>query len=550
MLGISFKNPNYDCNVNGKVQLVDNELELLSTDKDYCVIKYSGFKFGNAVITIGSYRIKENATALLPTEELCRVNSLFRKGELETYEFKGKLFNKNDEFLFDITKTQRGFQVGVTNAGPSIAMSFSNERFKYLMDRLMLGYVQFLAAEQVTKGRLKEIDQKNHDTYKLGVIEMLGMGVYPQQYPYNEPKRVFKTTDSDNRSLSLDMNSYGIHKIRLAFECEGKEIMGYLSFEDALLISQDIKSEKYFKLFGKTNKPLFEKIGGTKPSDTKKPREDGLPEARIFTIESGTTPDTIVFKLQIGIGNETKNGGLTMKAVEQVVSCTLNKKAANSFACRVNKSILAYLISEFDKEVQLDPLAQKLGQITRVNAAKTFVAPVSRAFNMKKIRFDFAEYDKNATTSKQTQYIDFYFTEENFFTLYEQVLNGTIMKAVNAENARIKASGEKWAKPVKEFTAGTAPESAGRADGMALAKTFALLPGTSSAFAMRAISGAGIQDEDKKIKIKKQEKRVLVSLDGDSLKKLVLITGVYWKAYKIAQNIALEKEQLKIDQNK
>lgn len=109
------------------------------------------------------------------------------------------------------------------------------------------------------------------------------------------------------------------------------------------------------------------------------------------------------------------------------------------------------------------------------------------------------------------------------------------------------AANDKWGKPVKEFSAGTSPEAASRSDGMALAKTFAILPSSVAEFTLRGISGSGIQDEDKKIKIKKPEKNVMVAMDGDSLKKIMLITAIYWKAYKIAQNIALEKEQFALD---
>lgn len=548
MLGVSFKNPNYDHVINGKVQFVENELEILSTDKDYCIIKYSGFKFGNAVITIGSYRIDDKATALLPTEELCNLNAMFKKGTLEKYEYRGLLFNKTDEYSFDVTKTPRGYQVGITNAGPTIVMNFSNDRFKYLMDRWILGYYQFLAAELVNKGTLKESDKNIHDEYKLLVDEMLYLGNYPNQYPYTENKTIFETVDESESKLSLVMNSYGIKKTKFIFKKDDLELPYYLSFQDALLIAQDIKSEKYYKLFGKTGgKPYFEKIGGTISKSDKPVREDGQPEARIFKVLPGTTNESLVFVNSVGRGRITRNGGIEMDLIEKEIQFTLSKKAAKCLVAKINKSILAFLVAEFTKDVSKDGMQQSLGQITRCNARTTLVTSVSRAFNMKKIRFDFLEYDKQS--HKQKKYVDFYLTEEMFYSLHEKVLSGELYKASKTEAKRVaeetQRTGKKqWAKPIFTCSAGTAPEAAGRSDGMALAKVFNVLPSDTADFALQGVSGCGIQDEDKKIKIKKPETSIFVAMNGDDLKRFVLITMIHWRAFKIAQNIALEKEQL------
>lgn len=548
MLGISFKNPNYENVVNGKTRFVDNDLEMLSTAKEYCAIRYSGFAFGNAVITVGSYRVQEKATALLPVSDLCLINMLFRKGELVKHEVRGKLFNKEDEFVFDVEKTPKGFQIGIANGGPTLAMNFSEERFKYLLDRMMLGYFQFLASELSNKGSLKPGDQEIHDKYKLNVDTLLQLGKYPNQKPYQEDKTVFSATDNLGSTFNLCMNSYGIKKAKLVFASGENNLSCYVSFEDILLIAQDIKTGKYFKLFGRTKgKPLFEKIGGTHSTTEKPVRTDGMPEARVFSVVSGTTQDEIVLCLAVGQGQKTDNGGIQMKQIEHQVRVSLTEKQAKSLSCCINKSVFAYLIEAFSEDVKKEPLNQKLGPITRVNASKTMLVPVSRAFNMKKFRLDFSEYDKK--TRKQVKYVDFYVSEEMFFSLYEKVLSGELYKLSKQESLRVaqeeaRTSKKVWPKPIFTCSAGTAPENAGRTDKSALAKVLNVFPGLNGGFTLQGVSGCGTQDEEKRIKMKKPETYVYVALDADSMKKTVLILMMYWKAFKVAQNIALEKEQL------
>ena len=88
------------------------------------------------------------------------------------------------------------------------------------------------------------------------------------------------------------------------------------------------------------------------------------------------------------------------------------------------------------------------------------------------------------------------------------------------------------------------PIVAQRPDGYAKAKVFNIVPSAQADFTFSCYQGKGNSDTTGKIRMEKIEDRIIVPISAEQLKGLLLFTMSAWRAYKLAQSVALERMQL------
>ena len=524
---MNFKNPNYQSNINGKEYPVDNNLLTFSTDKDVLQINYYGYKYGNQVIRIGHYETKTFNEIRWNLKDMLT----FVTNPTFPYEVKG-VVKEGPAPTLKIVENNNGYNVSVsTNSTTSFFLS--KLQWKMFTERMVLGVKQYFYAKKYNSS-LNQYDEKLL-TECLPEL-MTEFKLDEKIKKFGKEKLVWKSSDE---KLKLDINSVNIKK--LSFWIDGKKM--YLDFEYGLLIAQDIKSGKYFKF--KTFKPgqkLFERLGGT--TAQKAGREDKAPEARVFTIVTGSEEGTIVFKLEVGQGETTSTGGLQMVKVEQTYIATITKEESKKLSKAIDESIFSYLVYQYVEDSKAEDNKQKLQQIISFKTKNALLEAKSDALNMGKVRFNFGKYKEEGTKLKQDKFIDFYMEYDRMYELTEMLFSGELIKLVNAEKKRTEEetakTGKKvWAKAVKVYSAGTGSKYGTNIK----AKTFNIAPPISktAAFNITAAQGAGKEIDKGLIRMIKPDFSIPMPLTADNMKMLVLMVNMYQKAFIVAQNIYLDK---------
>lgn len=529
MLGVSFTNPNYEPFYEGKIRHVENLLECFTTEKarEQLCIYYSGFKFGNLRMGLSKAGLECTNSYFWEMSSFYETYLLFKKNLLTDIEIPGKTFNQKDAIL-KISNQNTHFRLSITNE-IEYEICFSKDRFEYLLERISLGYMQYLMAKLRIEETLSESEMSIVTTYKLPVIAFKEAATEIFKYHKGTDARPF----FELRDLRVCTNYFKLCKVLVYIGMQSFS----LDFSKFCLISKDIHSGRYFKMFGRTNAPLFSATGGTHAERSK--REDGCPTARSFHVLSGSNEDELIFKIEVGKGKYDSKKAITMAKIEYAEAITLSRKECLNLCNRYEKVLMGYLIEQYLRDENIDANKQVINQIDKINAKTTFIASVARAFNMKKIRFDFAQYNNGF---KQEKYIDLYMTEQDFNMLYQKTFSGEIAAKVNL----YKKEGKSFSSAFST-TCGTSSEMSLRSDHKASCKTLQITLSTAADCTLLACKGSGKQDEDKKYIMEKVEERIYVPITYDNLKSFLLVTMFYWKAYKIAQTIALEKLQKKAD---
>lgn len=527
----NFVNPNYNPVINGKTYHVNNSIASWSTDKNLLELQYYGYKYGNQVVKVGEYATKTFNEVRWNLKEMFD----FIKNPTFPYTTKGMTKKGEDSAAtLNITETAFGYTIEVV-AQKAVSFFIKKDQWDYFISRIVLGVQQYFYSQK----HLSKLNSFQTKMLQETYPELLKYFDYEEKYKaYGKEKEIFTNTA---KTLAYDMSGYGIKKAKFNF---GK-ISSYIDIQYALLIAQDIKSEKYFKMFGKTTKPLFTREGGTNAN--KAGREDKQPEARVFSIVSGSNANEIIFRLEVGKGETTPTNGIVMKEVEKKIESVLTKEEALEMSKVIEDSILSFLIYEYVQDSKREDKEQKLQQPIKVEAKKSLVEVKSDGFCMEKIRFNFAERDEK--TLKQTKFVDYYMTEQQLYDLTRQLFDASLIKKVIAEKKRVeelsaKTGKREWAKAVLVLSSGT---SSKRSGGQTIAKTFNIAPPISKTadFNITGVRGKGSEDSKGLIKMVKPEYSVPVPVTADNMKMLMLTTNIYWRAFKIAQNIYLEELQAK-----
>lgn len=525
---IQFENPNYNPEVNGKMYHVDNNLVSFSTDKAFLQAQYYGYKYGNQVIKVGYYKEK------IFNEFRWDLKSMLDFLNNPVFPYSIKVDGANFGTL-NLTESNGGVTVQILQK-KAVSFFLKKEQWDYFVTNLRLSVAKYFYA----KRSLKTLNEKDEKLLTTSFPELQkNFQLEDIIRKFGKEKPVFRNSE---KTLTYDVAGYGIQKAIFRFG----DIPNYLDIPYALLIAQDIKSEKYFKMFGKTKKALFLRDGGT--SAEKAGRKDGNPTARRFSIISGQDENTIIFKLEVGQGELTTTKGITMKKVENTYVANITKEESISLSKAIEESIFSYLVREYTLDNNREDLEQKLQQPIKVDSKKTLIEVKSDAFNMNKIRFNFSE--RNEKTNKQTKFVDFYMSEEELFQLSNSLFDGSLYKKIVAEKKRVEVETKKvgkkvWPKPMLVLSAGTSAERAGKSE--PVAKTFNVVPPISNSadFNITGTSGIGRETGKGLIQMKKPLTTVPVPMTADNMKMVILTATIYLKAFKVAQNIYLEEKQSK-----
>lgn len=523
----SFENPNYEALIGDKYYHVENDLVTLSNDKSFIQGQYHGYKYGNQVIKVGYYEEKIfNEFRWNLKEMLSFLNN-------PVFPYTQKITGANFATL-NIEENSEGVTVQIIKK-KAVSFFLKNEQWDYFVMMLKLSVKKYFYA----KRHLKTLNDEDKNLIKSLFPELdKNFAVEDMIKKFGKTKPIFRNKEE---TLTYDIAGYGIKKSIFKFG----DVSNYLDIQYSLLIAQDIKSEKYFKMFGRTKKALFTRDGGTIAA--RAGREDNNPTARRFTILNGEDADTIIFKLEVGLGELTETSGITMKKVEETYIAKVEKEEALSLADGIEVSIFSYLVNEYYLDNSRPYNERKLQQPIKVEARKSLVEIKTDAFNMNKIRFNFSE--RNPNTNKQVKFVDFYMTEEQLFEMNKVVFDGSLYKKVVAEKNRIEALSKKtgkreWAKAVLVLSAGTSSKRSGKDP---VAKTFNITPPISKTahFNITGTSGIGKETDKGLIQMAKPQLTVPVPVTADNMKMIILSGTIYWKAYKVAQNMYLEEKQSK-----
>lgn len=493
------------------------------------------------ILGLGNRSADAKNVIIWNVEEFFNVYYAFKANTLAPYTFAGRNFVKGEEAILTIDPNKYGYEIGVQNGSTAYAMNFSVKAFSIILDKIYEHYFNFILAEYTNKGVLQPKDLEIATTYKLKYDSFIKLGQWPHQAPYKENKPLFSTANEDGSTISLLMNSFnaadGFKMFKINYEKDGFVRSLYLPWGEALVLHQDILSGKVFRAYrADRSVTVYSYQGGTGAEKSK--REDKQPEARIFSISTTTKPNELELKLEFGLGKTTdKTRGILMDRVEETYTAKIALKQALSLANIIYKSIYAYLVQEFPKDVKKDCLEQKLAHIDKANSAKALVNPTCKAMNMGKIRFDFLEY--NTDTHKQVKYVDFYMEESIFDDFYYDIFHGTLAKETLMEWKKMQTTPLKkgeFPKPTRNFSAGEH-----------LDKMFNFIPSTvaSTEFSLQGISRVYEDNGTGKFVFKKgSQVTVSVGMTAHKFKQMLLLINVYFKAFKTAQFIYLHRMQM------
>lgn len=172
-------------------------------------------------------------------------------------------------------------------------------------------------------------------------------------------------------------------------------------------------------------------------------------------------------------------------------------------------------------------------QIIRIDGKNVFVEALNSAFKIEKIQLNFCAYD--AKTNKMTATIPIYLSFAEFFSLKQDIISGRLAKLAEVE----KAKGSKYPKEVYLKQGGVSAKNLqargqARADGMSLSRQLKIVPGMKFPFMVQAEQGAAEENAQGLIVPRyggKPDHRVMVPMDGDTMKQFFLTIDAHIQAY-------------------
>lgn len=189
--------------------------------------------------------------------------------------------------------------------------------------------------------------------------------------------------------------------------------------------------------------------------------------------------------------------------------------------------------------------AKNFNQIIRMDGKNVFVEFLDSGFEIGKVLINFVKYD--GVTNKQTDIITYYLDFEDFMVLKQDVLTGRLSKLAEIEKAKKKNfPGYIYMQQGGVSAENLAKRNQSRPDGMSLARQLKILPGDKYPFMFQAEQGKGEQNEKGLIVSRfgsKPDSRIMVPMQGDDLKKIVLMIDAKIQAYMSAQYVYMYKQQ-------
>lgn len=188
---------------------------------------------------------------------------------------------------------------------------------------------------------------------------------------------------------------------------------------------------------------------------------------------------------------------------------------------------------------------KNFNQIVRIDGKNCFVEVLDSAFAIEKVQINFISYDDK--TNKQVAMIPFYLDFSDFFVLETDVLSGKIAALADLE----KKKGNKYPNHIYMQQGGVSAANLKkrgqeRADGMSLSRQFKIIPGNKYPFMVQGEQGKGEENPQGLIVSRyggKPDDRVMVPMQGDDLKKFVMMTSAKIRAYMAAQYVYVYQEQ-------
>lgn len=371
--------------------------------------------------------------------------------------------------------------------------------------------------------------------------------------------------DGRNVFIEVMSESFPIGKVRFNFVSynqnthkQDKFISLYVNIKEALLLIQDIETGRLKKMgdlekkknpTAKYHKPVFTDLGGVSAENLKKrgqSRADNKPLSRQLKVTPGSKQDWVLQGME-GPGEEMSTGLIKPagKADSQVIVPATNNDLIKMATC-LKAAIEGFLIGEYTsgnaykKYVEERKKFSRNGdsvrnnsQVDRVDGKNVFVEIMSEAFEIGKIRMNFAEYDAN--TKKQKTFFPIYLDVDEFLWLSNQVLSGEL----HQKGQQIKKDNQnaKFYPYAYNNLGGISPEKLKqrkmeRKDNKALSRQLKLSPGSRQDWVMQGEIGAGkvigtglIQPDGQ------PESRVTIPMSNEDLKKFVLFVSMHLAAY-------------------
>lgn len=183
-------------------------------------------------------------------------------------------------------------------------------------------------------------------------------------------------------------------------------------------------------------------------------------------------------------------------------------------------------------------------QVVRIDGKNCFVEVLDSAFAIEKVQLNFISYDEK--TNKQIAKIPFYLDFAEFLVLKNDVLNGRMSKLGDEERKK----GNKFPSAIYLQQGGVSAtklkqRGQERPDGASLSRVLKLIPGNRKPFMFQCEQGKG-EENDKGLIVSrfgtKPESRVMVPLENNDIKKIVLMVSARIEAYMSAQYVYFEKD--------
>lgn len=186
-------------------------------------------------------------------------------------------------------------------------------------------------------------------------------------------------------------------------------------------------------------------------------------------------------------------------------------------------------------------------QIIRIDGKNVFVEAMNNAFKIGRVQLNFISYD--AKSNKMSANIPIYLTFEEFFSLKQDVISGRLAKLAEVE----KAKGAKYPKEVYLKQGGVSAKNLKargqeRPDGMSLARQMKIVPGMKYPFMVQGEQGAAEENPQGLIVPRyggKPDDRVMVPMDGETMKQFFLTIDAHIKAYLNSVYSVIAEEDMK-----
>lgn len=187
--------------------------------------------------------------------------------------------------------------------------------------------------------------------------------------------------------------------------------------------------------------------------------------------------------------------------------------------------------------------AKNFNQIIRIDGKNCFVEFMDNAFEIEKVLINFVSY--NEKSKKQTAIIPFYLDFSDLLVLSSDVLSGRLAALAKKEKEG------KYPKSVYTQQGGVSAQNLEkrgqkREDGSSLARQLKIIPGQKYPFMFQGEQGKGEEADNGLIVARygsKPEQKVMVPMQSDDLKKVVLMVQAKINAFFSAQYVYMRKTE-------